>query len=223
MRFNCEYNGILNQLTFTEANDGAHIDIEYKRNNRAEVQVHQFHIDKLDAVSLGLALLEYAGREDALKFACRELALATSKDGSGHADLAFKSLELAGYSRDAAAKQVDEWTKARTWKPGESKLPEAFDFADAERRLAKLVIMAVECYNNGFDKNAAQQATTDALKTRAIVDYSQFQRITLHQACKEVCPSNWAEPVYYILHSAWNDALDWAEGINSMYTHGDQE
>lgn len=218
MRFNCEINGGRVQLTFTEFNQTARVDIEY-----AGEETHEFLITKPDATILGLALLEYAGREDALMFACRELALATSKDGSGHADLAFKSLELASYSRDAAAEQVDAWTKARTWKPGESKLPEAFDFADAERRLAKLVIMASECYNNGFDAAAAQVAQTEAVKSRAIIDYSQFQRITLHQACKEVCPSNWAEPVYYMLHSAWNDALDWAEGINPMYTHGDQE
>jgi hypothetical protein len=52
-----------------------------------------------------------ASNKDALIFAAKSLAKVTSGDGSGHADLSLRALELAGYKAEEAQGLVDAWKK----------------------------------------------------------------------------------------------------------------
>lgn len=43
-----------------------------------------------------------------------------------------------------------------------------------------------------------------------IIDFTQFQRKTIWQCTEEIVPYIYRQPVYLLLQTAWNDALDWA-------------
>ena len=53
--------------------------------------------------------------EEALMFASMALAQVTSRDGSGHADVAISALRIAGISQAEREKMVSEWKEGRNW------------------------------------------------------------------------------------------------------------
>lgn len=53
--------------------------------------------------------------KEAAEYGALMLALVTSSDGSGHADLARATLVKSGRTPEQAKVQVDEWVKERVW------------------------------------------------------------------------------------------------------------
>lgn len=74
------------------------------------------------------------------------------------------------------------------------------------KELAHAIIASAETYENSYDHE------TSKLWQRAgkIHDYDKLYAITLYEACL-MRASVIADPVYFLLSSNWNDALDWAE------------
>ena len=89
---------------------------------------------------------------------------------------------------------------------------------DATKQLAQAILAAMEKRESSYDKEAAKKARSVAEEERladpdnsyaGLVDYKQFYRLTLADACQEI-GGELAFPVYLLLVHAWNDAHDWA-------------
>lgn len=49
-----------------------------------------------------------------------------------------------------------------------------------------------------------------------IIDFSKFQTKTIWQCAEEVVPYIYRTPVYLLLQTAWNDALQWANEVSAL-------
>lgn len=82
----------------------------------------------------------------------------------------------------------------------------------AHMQLAQAVIAASTLREESYDTAAAEAYTAEQEAVpieRRIMDYEQFYRLTLREACEQAS-KEFSEPVFLLLHSNWNDALDWA-------------
>lgn len=88
------------------------------------------------------------------------------------------------------------------------------------KELASLILSSAQAHGESFDTEAAKNAEDRAAKERAdnpnnfyagMVDFRQFYRKTLNQACTEVAGEDLGQLIYLLLFHAWNDALDWAD------------
>lgn len=79
------------------------------------------------------------------------------------------------------------------------------------RRLGRGYVYVTEEYT-------AEQQEQRVEQVMDFIDYAQFQRKTLWQVAEEVVPHLYRQPVYLLLQTAWNDALDWANEV--MKLHG---
>jgi hypothetical protein len=88
--------------------------------------------------------------------------------------------------------------------------------------LALFVKASANAREDSFDKEGADAATAAADAKReaepdnlyaGIVDYKQFYRMTMLEACEQQCPKDLAYPVYLLLGETWNDVHQWADDI----------
>jgi hypothetical protein len=70
----------------------------------------------------------------------------------------------------------------------------------------------------------AEIAAEQPLNISAHIDFSKFQKLNIFQATCTVVPVDYQMPVYLLLQTSWNDALDWAnaqvaqtEGMNYAF------
>jgi hypothetical protein len=100
--------------------------------------------------------------------------------------------------------------------------------------LAQLVLAAMRTYEDGFDHAAANAAKAKAEEDRkadpdnpyaGLVDFRQFYRLTMRDACALVCPdASMIEPVYFLIDGYWNDIQIWAcEILGLPYPGKDEE
>ncbi len=80
--------------------------------------------------------------------------------------------------------------------------------------LAKAVIATAEAFEAGFDhalaaKLRARHETALKNGNDYIPNFEQCQKVTVYQAAQKVA-GEYAQPVYLMLNSHWNDAMDWA-------------
>jgi hypothetical protein len=92
--------------------------------------------------------------------------------------------------------------------------------------LAKLVLAAAKCYEDSYDRVAATAAATAADAEKAadptniyagMVDFQKFYKLDMRQAAEKVCSDadqqNLSEPIWLLMFTAWNDAMDWAKTL----------
>lgn len=84
------------------------------------------------------------------------------------------------------------------------------------KQLADQILKTVACYEAAYDKVASDKATRDAIGNPFIVDYEKFQTKSIKDAASEACTPELAFPVYLLLTSNWNDAIEWANAIVNM-------
>lgn len=99
----------------------------------------------------------------------------------------------------------------------------------SQNQLAVFVLAAAKAHEASFDKVGSDAAATEAEKLPAgdmarHVDFSKFQKLNIFQATCTVVPVDYQMPVYLLLQTSWNDALDWAnaqvtqtEGMNYAF------
>jgi hypothetical protein len=83
--------------------------------------------------------------------------------------------------------------------------------------LATLVLNTAKIREDSYDHEAAQ-ASTDA-STSGLVDYAKFYKLGLDESATMAanllqCP-DLKQPAFLLLYSNWNDALEWAESIDT--------
>lgn len=82
--------------------------------------------------------------------------------------------------------------------------------------LAQYILDVAKAHEAAYDKVASDRASVLAAEKEAkhmmpvYVNYAQFQTKTLHQCAEEIVPVLYRQPVYLLLQTAWNDALEWA-------------
>lgn len=81
------------------------------------------------------------------------------------------------------------------------------------RRLGRGYVYVTEEYAAEME-----QQRVDDEAAMEFIDFAQFQRKTLWQVAEEIVPHLYRQPVYLLLQTAWNDALDWAN--EAMKLHG---
>lgn len=82
------------------------------------------------------------------------------------------------------------------------------------QQLANAILTAANTRESSFDHTACNKAQQLGYP----IDYNQFYQLTLKQACDQTDP-DLAMPVYLLLYSNWNDAIDWAESITKAPLH----
>lgn len=87
--------------------------------------------------------------------------------------------------------------------------------------LAKAVIATAEAFEAGFDhalaaKLRARHQTALKNGNDYIPNFEQCQKVTVYQAAQKVA-GEYAQPVYLMLNSHWNDAIDWANETIGEY------
>jgi hypothetical protein len=88
----------------------------------------------------------------------------------------------------------------------------------SQNQLAVFVLAAAKAHEESYDKTASDAAVAEVEKHGEAVssvlsrhiDFSQFQKLNIFQATCTVVPVDYQMPVYLLLQTAWNDALDWA-------------
>lgn len=65
-----------------------------------------------------------------------------------------------------------------------------------------------------YREEAEQQRVEEAVDE--IIDFSKFQTKTIWQCAEEVVPHIYRTPVYLLLQTAWNDALQWANEVSAL-------
>lgn len=88
------------------------------------------------------------------------------------------------------------------------------------KQLATLILAASKCYEDNYDRKAADKATAEADKEKekdpenpyvGFVNYKEFYKLTLQEACIKVAGNEHdGYPIYLLLFQTWNDAIDWA-------------
>lgn len=82
--------------------------------------------------------------------------------------------------------------------------------------LAQYILDVAKAHEAAYDKVASDRASVQAAEKEALynlpvyVNYAQFQTKTLHQCAEEIVPVLYRQPVYLLLQTAWNDAVEWA-------------
>ena len=79
----------------------------------------------------------------------------------------------------------------------------------AHMQLAQAVIAAATIREESYDREAANKSGKNLTRP---VNYESFYRLTLREACEQVS-KEFSEPVFLLLYSNWNDAIDWATEV----------
>lgn len=83
--------------------------------------------------------------------------------------------------------------------------------------LATSIHEAADIRESSYNKRAANKArlAAESAKQSPYVDWNKFYKVSLRDACAQANPAL-AEPVFLLLHYAWNDALAWAERVMNI-------
>ena len=93
---------------------------------------------------------------------------------------------------------------------------------DLARRLAVLVLETSKVREESYDHAASNAASERAARERnenphcayaGYVDYNKFYRLSIHDACVQVCPPELVTPVFILVESGYQDMFDWANGV----------
>ena len=90
---------------------------------------------------------------------------------------------------------------------------------------AELILRTAKIHEESYNLAAADKATARARgKPLLVVDYSSFYRKGLREAASDACSElqievGYAQLVALILHTTWNDILEWA-GETYAAVHG---
>lgn len=84
----------------------------------------------------------------------------------------------------------------------------------AHMQLAQAIIAASTYREESFDHVAARAYTKkhQAGVTLASMDYGQFYKLSMRQACNQASPEM-GDILYLLLQYNWNDAIDWATEV----------
>lgn len=68
------------------------------------------------------------------------------------------------------------------------------------------------CFSEEEIAESDRELNSEAIQEihAAYVDFAKYQTKTIHQCAEEIVPVLYRQPVYLLLQTAWNDALDWA-------------
>jgi hypothetical protein len=80
----------------------------------------------------------------------------------------------------------------------------------AHVQLASSILLAAQAYDQAYDIEASSKATSTAEVNKQIVDYEQYQKLTIREAVAQVVVPELQEPVYLLLKFSWNDVLVWS-------------
>lgn len=86
--------------------------------------------------------------------------------------------------------------------------------------LAKHILEAATKHEASFDSEAAGRAVGFCQDN---VDFKPFYKLTLRQACEQVCSPDTLTPTFLLLHHSWNDAIEWATAECKKASAEDQQ